>query len=91
VARAYAISKLSWIRTQQEKLRNQARETPRRFIDRESHYLWGRRHLLAVVRDEVKPFVSVDHRRITLTVRRGSDVSKRGEVLHEWSLPSAVP
>ncbi|MCI5212075.1 MAG: DUF45 domain-containing protein, partial [Candidatus Electrothrix sp. ATG2] len=29
VARAYAISKLGWIRDQQEKLRNQARETPR--------------------------------------------------------------
>ena len=29
VARAYAISKLGWIRQQQEKLRCQARETPR--------------------------------------------------------------
>ena len=41
VARAYAISKLSWIREQQRKLKNQARETPRQFIERESHYLWG--------------------------------------------------
>ena len=49
VARAYAISKLGWIREQQEKLRNQARETPRQFIERESHYLWGRRYLLTVV------------------------------------------
>lgn len=39
VARAYAISKLGWIRAQQDKLRNQSRETPRRFIERESHYL----------------------------------------------------
>ena len=29
VARAYAVSKLGWIREQQSKLRNQARETPR--------------------------------------------------------------
>jgi len=28
VVRAYAISKLAWIRDQQSKLRNQARETP---------------------------------------------------------------
>jgi predicted metal-dependent hydrolase len=34
VARAYAISKLGWIRQQQEKLRNQARETPRQFSER---------------------------------------------------------
>ena len=37
VARAYAISKLGWIREQQKKLRDQARETPRQFIERESH------------------------------------------------------
>ena len=30
VARAYAISKLGWIRSQQKKLENQARETPLR-------------------------------------------------------------
>jgi predicted metal-dependent hydrolase len=41
VARAYAISRLAWIREQQSKLRNQAREAPRRFVERESHYLWG--------------------------------------------------
>ena len=48
VARAYAASKLFWIRQQQAKLLGQARETPRRFVTRESHYLWGRRYLLAL-------------------------------------------
>lgn len=84
VARAYAISKLGWIRTQQAKLQAQARETPRQFVERESHYLWGRRHLLTVVESDVKPFVSVDHKRITLTVRPGSGAAKRAEVMHEW-------
>jgi predicted metal-dependent hydrolase len=84
VARAYAISKLGWIRQQQEKLRNQARETPRQFIERESHYLWGRRHLLTVVERDIKPFVTLDHKRITLTVRPGSAPVKRAEVMHEW-------
>jgi predicted metal-dependent hydrolase len=84
VARAYAISKLGWIREQQSKLRNQAREAPRKFVERESHYLWGRRHLLSIVYREIKPFVSLDHRRITLTVRPGSGAQKRADVLHEW-------
>ena len=84
VARAYAISRLGWIRQQQEKLKNQARETPRRFIERESHYLWGRRHLLSVVYRDAKPSVSIDHKRITLTVRPGSDAGKRVEVIHDW-------
>jgi predicted metal-dependent hydrolase len=84
VARAYAISKLSWIREQQQKLRNQARETQRVFVQRESHYLWGRRHLLTIIERDTKPSVSVDHKRITLSVRPGSDQAKRAMVIHQW-------
>lgn len=84
VARAYAISKLSWIRNQQERLVRQERETPRQFTERESHYLWGRRHLLAIQHREAKASVSLDHKRITLTVRPGSDAGKRAEAIHEW-------
>lgn len=84
VARAYAISKLGWIRNQQEKLRAQARETPRQFIERESHYLWGRRYLLSVKETDAKPTVTLDHRRIILSVRPGSDLSKRAQVFHDW-------
>jgi predicted metal-dependent hydrolase len=94
VARAYAISKLGWIQDQQKKLANQARETPRQFINRESHSLWGRRHLMTVMRRYGKPCVGLDHKRITLTVRPGSDAAKRAEVIHEWHkalLHEAVP
>jgi predicted metal-dependent hydrolase len=84
VARAYAISKLSWITKQQRKFQSQERETPRQFLERESHYLWGRRHLLTVAYKESKPSILVDHKRITLTVRPGSDGRKRAEIMHEW-------
>lgn len=84
VARAYAISKLGWIRAQQEKLQAQSRETPRQFVERESHYLWGRRYLLSVVEQDAKPGVKLDHRRITLTIRPSSSPEKREEVMHDW-------
>lgn len=84
VARAYAISRLSWIRHQQEKLRNQARETPRQYAERESHYLWGRRYLLSVEYRNAKPSVTLDHKRIRLTVRPGSSREKREQVIQEW-------
>jgi hypothetical protein len=84
VARAYAISRLGWIRVQQQALRDQARESPRRYVERESHQLWGRRHLLTVIEADAKPSVTLDHRRITLTVRPGSDAAKRAGVMHEW-------
>ena len=84
VARAYAVSKLGWIRDQQAKLRGQARETPRQFVERESHYLWGRRYLLTVREVEAKPSVRLSHRTITLTVRPGSGRAKREAVMHGW-------
>ena len=84
VARAYAVTRLGWIREQQTKLTNQARETPRQFVERESHYLWGRRYLLKIVLRDAKPTVKLDHKRITLNVRPGSDASKRAEVIHNW-------
>ena len=46
VARAYAISKIKWIRTQKAKFKGQVREFPRKFIDRESHQLWGNYYVL---------------------------------------------
>lgn len=84
VARAYAISRLAWIRQEQAKVKSQARETPRQFVERESHYLWGRRHLLSIAHRDGKPSVSVNHRRIILTVRAGCEAGKRAEVIHDW-------
>jgi predicted metal-dependent hydrolase len=84
VARAYAITKLQWIRQQQAMLNAQARETPRQFIERETHHVWGRRYLMTVVEANVKPHVKLDHKRMTLTVRPGHDSAKRLEVMHEW-------
>ena len=94
VARAYAISRLGWIREQQRKLEGQAREAPRQFVERESHYVWGRRYLMVVNHLHSKPSVVLDHKRITLTVRPGSDAHKRADVIHEWQkrqLHAVVP
>lgn len=94
VARAYAISKLTWIRDQQRKLECQAREAPRQFVERESHHVWGRRYLMTVEYQDVKPSVVLGNKRITLIVRPGSSSDKRAEVMHEWHkllLHEAVP
>lgn len=94
VARAYAVSRLGWIRNQQGRLRGQARETRRQFVGRESHFLWGRRYLLTLREEEAKPSVRLSHRRITLIVRPGSSRAKRAAVMHEWHkslLHDAVP
>ncbi len=91
--RVFVISKLGWIRRQQRKFRDQERESPREFIDRESHYVWGRRYLLEVV-EGPRPAVEIRHRRLVLRVRPGTDAAGRNELLERWyrdRLREAVP
>jgi len=84
VARAYAITKLGWIRKQRTQLAAQAREEQRRFVERESHQVWGRRYLMSIAEEDDKPGVKLGHRHLSLRVRPGSSAQKRAEVMHDW-------
>ena len=59
--RVFAISKLSWIKKQQDKLRIQEREAPREYLNRESHYFNGKRYLLKVIELSAVPRVELTH------------------------------
>lgn len=94
IIRLFVVSKLAWIRSQQRKLQSQERETPREFLNKESHYLWGKRHLLEVSFAEAAPEVSVTPRRLLLRVRPGADQAHCEEVLDAWyrrQVRDAVP
>ncbi|WP_419788124.1 M48 family metallopeptidase [Pseudodesulfovibrio sp.] len=82
--RVFAISKLAWIKKEQRKMREQERETPREYIERESHYLWGKRYLMDVVEAEQSPSVEIKHKKLVLSVRPGAPEKKRREVIDEW-------
>lgn len=92
--RVFALSKLGWIRQQQAKLKAQEREPPRDYVERESHYLWGKRYLLAVRESDEPPRVELAHRRILLSVRPGTGTGRRQEIVEAWyreRLREAVP
>lgn len=82
--RVFAISKLAWIKKQQEKLRGQARQSPREYLNRESHYVWGKRYLMKVVEHDASPFVELKHSALILNIRPGADDDKKQSVLDEW-------
>ncbi|HVX13106.1 MAG TPA: SprT family zinc-dependent metalloprotease [Pirellulales bacterium] len=82
--RLFAISKLDWIKEQQRKLREQERETPREYLCRESHYVWGRRYLLTVIEHEAPPAIEITHNRLVLRVRPASSSAKRESVIENW-------
>jgi predicted metal-dependent hydrolase len=82
--RVYAISKLDWIRRQQHQIREQERETAREYLDRESHYLWGKRYLLKVIEADRAPSVEVQHSRLLLRTNPGTTDEKRQEIVSRW-------
>lgn len=92
--RVFAVSKVLWIRQQQQKLREQRRETPREYLDRESHYVWGKRCLLKIIEAEQRPSVELSHGRMILRVRPGTDAAKRQSIMDDWyrkELHDAIP
>ncbi|HEX9731457.1 MAG TPA: SprT family zinc-dependent metalloprotease [Thermoanaerobaculia bacterium] len=92
--RVFAISKLHWIKEQQVKLREQERETPRDYVDRESHYVWGKRYLLSVVESDELPSIELSHSRMILRVRPGTDEGRREALVEKWyrkQMKEAVP
>jgi predicted metal-dependent hydrolase len=82
--RVFAISKIGWIRQQQAKLRGQERESPREYLDCESHYVWGKRYLLKVLEDDVTPSVKVEPGALRLCVRPGASEATREAVIASW-------
>jgi len=82
--RLFAISKLGWIKKQQGKLLSQERETPREFLERESHYAWGRRYLLRVEETDGHAGVDIRHRDMALHVEPGASVQRRQELVDDW-------
>jgi predicted metal-dependent hydrolase len=92
--RVFAISKLGWIKQQQKKLQEQERETRRDYLERESHYLWGKRYLLCVIEANDAPSVALQHSRMRLRVRPGTNAKKKQAIVEEWyrrQLKNAVP
>ena len=82
--RIFAISKINWIKKQQNKLCSQQRETPRDYITRESHFYLGKRYLLDVVEENAPANVILKHDTIQLHIRPDTTTEKRQTILEEW-------
>ncbi len=92
--RVFAVSKLAWIKKQQKKLREQERETFREYLDRESHYVWGKRYLLRIVEVDAAPAVELKAGNMILRVRPGANAKARGATVSKWyreQLKAAIP
>jgi len=83
--RLAVISKLDWIRRQQARFAEQARQSAREMVSGESHYFLGQRYRLRVI-EQAGPFkVELKgNSRLNLYVRLGTDAVRREKVLNDW-------
>lgn len=83
--RIYAIGRLGWIKKQRKELLAQARETPRDFINHESHYFRGARYLLEVREEQgARPQVQWKGKKLWMTVAPGSTTTQRKDLLDSF-------
>ena len=83
--RLAVISRLGWIRRQQNGFDQQNRQSEREMITGESHYVQGRRYRLNVIEYDGPASVSLpNNTTMELRVRPGTDREKREAVLHRW-------
>ena len=80
--RLLAVSKIAWIRKHQKRISTQPRETPREYVNGESHYYLGKRYLLRVVEHSGKHKVELKNKRfMVLHVHPGASVLSRDRVV----------
>jgi len=92
--RIFAISKLDWIKRQQIVIHGQERETPREYLDRESHYLWGKRYLLQILEVDAAPGVQLIPGKMQLRVHPRESEDARQAIIAQFyreQIKAAVP
>ncbi len=92
--RLAVIQRLAWIRRQRRQLQAATRQSIREMVTGESHYVWGVRRRLRVIKRPGRPHVELDGERLLLYVPANTDASRRRALLQDWQraqLRAAIP
>ncbi|MCM1129589.1 MAG: M48 family metallopeptidase [Alistipes senegalensis] len=82
--RLFALSRLNWIRKQRRLMQAQERETPREYLNRETHFVWGYPCLLHIEEQPAAPRVTLDHTALILQVRPHATAESMDRLLQGW-------
>ena len=82
--RLFAMTKLTWMKTQIAKFEHQPRQTEREYVTGESHYFWGKRYRLQVAYTTKVNNLRFIGNTAILTVHEGSTVKQRENFMNEW-------
>lgn len=83
--RLAVISKLSWIKKQQQVFHDQPRQSERQYISGECHYFFGKAYRLELIEGDGRPEIRLlKSGRLKLFVRPEASVANKEKLLHAW-------
>ncbi len=83
--RLAVVSKLSWIKKQQQVFKDQVRQSERRYVSGECHYFFGKRCRLELIELEAKPEIKLLRSgKLKMCVRPGATVETKEKLLNVW-------
>ncbi len=73
-----------WVLRQREGMRSQLRQTPREYVDGETHYLWGRQYFLRVETQKEWGGIKLSGSEMLMLAPMNSTVRSRAAYMAEW-------
>jgi predicted metal-dependent hydrolase len=76
--RLFVISKIPWIKKQQKFFEKQPRQTPRKYVTGETHYIFGKAYRLNIIKSNESPKILIKKKtHIDLYVKKSSTILQR--------------
>lgn len=83
--RMIVLSKIPWIRKQQDKFIRQERETPREYVSGESHYFLGQRYILNVIQGPYRQNILIaGKKQMNMFVRPLTSIMERNRIMEKF-------
>ncbi len=83
--RLAVVSKLSWIKIQQQNFKDQPRQSDRKYISGECHYFLGKRYRLELIECTGKPGIKpLKSGKLKMLVRPGTSIESKEKLLNSW-------
>ncbi len=83
--RLFIISKIPWIKKQQKFFAKQERQTPRKYVTGETHYVFGKAYRLNVIKSSEPPKITIKRKtHIDLYVKKRSTILQRRKLFENF-------
>ena len=85
VIRLFVISKIPWIKKQQKFFAKQERQTPRKYVTGETHYIFGKAYRLNVIKSNEPSKITLKRKtHIDLYVKKSSTILQRRKLFEKF-------